>query len=161
MAVAGSWAALAAFVAVNFAAASSGAIFKPGLWYEGLSKPSWTPPNWAFPVVWATLFCMIAASGWLVWRAAGWSAWPAFAAYGANLALNAGWSALFLGRRRLDWALVDAVALLASIGLVMALFAPISPLAAALLIPYFLWVAVANLLNLRMLQLNGATGAGA
>jgi tryptophan-rich sensory protein len=24
-------------------------------WYAALEKPSWTPPNWAFPVVWNVL----------------------------------------------------------------------------------------------------------
>ena len=43
--------ALGVFVLVNFAAASSGAFFRPGAWYAGLAKPSWTPPNLAFPVV--------------------------------------------------------------------------------------------------------------
>ena len=43
---------LALFVLANLAAASSGAVFRPGAWYAALSKPPWTPPNWAFPVTW-------------------------------------------------------------------------------------------------------------
>jgi len=66
------------------AAAATGGIFKPGEWYDGLNKPWWTPPGWAFPVVWTILYCMIAYAGWLpvVWTIlycmiayAGWLVW--------------------------------------------------------------------------------------
>ncbi len=145
---------LTVFIGVNMAAASSGAVFKPGAWYEALRKPPWTPPNWAFPVVWAALFAANTAAGWLVWRAAGMEAWPALSLYAVSLIVNAGWSALFFGRQRMGWALLDAGVLWLSIVAVMAAFAPFSLLAAALLAPYAAWVAVAFALNLRLMQLN-------
>jgi len=145
-----------AFLAVNFAAASSGAIFKPGDWYEGLSKPPWTPPNWAFPTVWSVLFLMNTVAGWLIWEARGWDAGFAYAVYGTSLVVNAAWSALFFGMKRMDWSLVDVAGLWLSIVAVMAVFAPISPAAAALQIPYLLWVTLAGVLNVRMIQLNPA-----
>ncbi len=58
-------AGLAGFVVVAGIAASSGALFKPGRWYETLLKPGWTPPGWVFPVVWTPLYVAIAVSGWL------------------------------------------------------------------------------------------------
>lgn len=149
-----SWASLAAFVVVNFVAASSGAIFKPGAWYASLRKPVWTPPNWAFPVVWSSLFLLNAAAGWLVWEAAGSGAWPALAIYGVSLGLNAAWSALFFGARRMRWALVEVMFLWGSLATVIGAFAPISPTAAWLVAPYLAWVTVAAFLNLRMVQLN-------
>ena len=148
--------ALFAFFAANFLAASSGAIFKPGDWYAGLNKPGWTPPNWAFPVVWTTLFSMNAVAGWLVWRDAGPSAGVAWVAYGGGLVVNAMWSALFFGRRRMDLALVDNVALWLAVLAQIALFAPISPAAALLGVPYLLWVSLAGVLNWRMITLNRA-----
>jgi len=148
--------ALGAFVLVNFAAATSGAVFKPGAWYEGLAKPRWTPPNLAFPIVWTTLFLMNAVSGWLVWEKAGAAALPAFAVYALSLALNAGWSALFFGAKRMDAALVEVVLLFASIAAVAALFLPHSPAAAALQLPYLAWVGVASFLNYRLLRMNAA-----
>ena len=48
------------FIVIVLLAASSGAIFKPGEWYENLCKPSWTPPKWAFPAVWSILYIFIA-----------------------------------------------------------------------------------------------------
>lgn len=151
------WIALGAFVALNFAAASSGGAFRPGAWYASLAKPKWTPPNWAFPLVWLTIFALNTFAGWLVWSAMGAASLPALAVYVASLAINAAWSWLFFGRRRMDLALIDVTALWLSIVIVIAMFAPISQLAALLLAPYLLWVTVAGFLNLRMIQLNRGT----
>ena len=59
---------LVGFVGACFLAAMTGAMFRPGDWYERLAKPSWRPPNWVFPPAWAVLYLTIAVSGWLVWR---------------------------------------------------------------------------------------------
>lgn len=148
---------LIAFFAANFVAASSGAIFKPGAWYLGLKKPVWTPPNFAFPLVWSALYSANAVSGWLVFEAAGWGAGPALSLYGASLLLNAGWSAVFFGAKRLDWGMAEVVLLWLSIAAVLLAFAPFSALAAWLQVPYLAWVTVAAL-NLRLLQMNGPRG---
>lgn len=152
--------ALAVSAAVAMAAASTGAIFRPGDWYERLEKPSWTPPNWAFPVVWSALYLAMAVSAWLVWKAAGPAALLPLAAYGLHLLLNAGWSWIFFGLRRLDLAMAELVVFWASILGVILLFAEISRPAAWLLVPYIAWVTIAGLLNGRLLALNGPRGLG-
>lgn len=152
--------ALAIFFLLSFSAASTGAVFRPGPWYSSLRKPGWTPPNWAFPVVWSVLFCAIAVSGWLVWEAAGLTAWPALALFALHLIVNAAWSFLFFGIKRLDWAMGEVIALWLMIAALIAAFATYSTLAALLLAPYLVWVTVAGALNWRLLQLNGARGAG-
>jgi benzodiazapine receptor len=146
-----------AFAALVFAAASTGAIFKPGAWYDSLSKPSWTPPPWAFPVVWTILYCMIAAAGWLVWQAQGFGL--AIVLWGAQLVLNAAWSWLFFGRRRMDLGFVDVCAMFVVILGFMALALPVSPLAAALFLPYAVWTATAATLNWQVWSLNPGAGA--
>ncbi|NBU28738.1 MAG: tryptophan-rich sensory protein [Caulobacteraceae bacterium] len=151
--------ALAVCLGVCFAAASSGAAFRPGAWYAALRKPGWTPPNWAFPVVWSVLFCAMAVSVWRVWETAGLTAWPALLLFAVHLAVNALWSFLFFGLRRLDWAMGEVVGLWLIIAAVIAVFAQISLFAALLLAPYLAWVTVAAFLNLRLLQLNGGRGA--
>ncbi|MEM9670308.1 MAG: TspO/MBR family protein [Pseudomonadota bacterium] len=155
-----SWMIIGAFALANFTAASSGGIFKPGDWYESLTKPSWVPPNWAFPVVWAALFAMNTAAGVIVWDAMGDAAgsrnWMPFIIYGVSLAINAGWSAFFFGMKRMDLAFGDVVLLWLSLAAQIVVFAPISLLAAALTLPYLAWVTLAGALNIRMIQLNAS-----
>ncbi|RYC31603.1 tryptophan-rich sensory protein [Lichenibacterium minor] len=145
--------ALAGFLAVSFAAAASGAIFKPDDWYGTLRKPGWTPKPWVFPVVWTPLYIMIAVAGWLAWRQAGLVALP-FAFYAAQMVLNAAWSAAFFGLRRPDLAFADLVLLWLSIFGTILAFAPLSATAAWLLAPYLLWVTIAGALNLSVWRLN-------
>jgi translocator protein len=147
--------ALAGFLGVNFAAAASGAVFRPGAWYRDLAKPSWNPPDWLFPIAWAALYLMIAIAGWLVWRKAGFSGGAfALGLYLLQLALNAGWSWLFFGLRRMDWALAECLALWLVIAATIAAFAPISATAAWLMVPYLAWVGFASFLNFTILRLN-------
>lgn len=146
---------LLGFAAVCTLAATSGAVFRPGAWYKALRKPPWNPPDWLFPIAWTVLYAMIAVSGWLVWRTAGFAgaALP-LAVYGLQLVLNAGWSALFFGLRRPDWALYEVILLWASILGCVVLFAPINADAAWLMVPYLLWVSFAAVLNLAIVRRN-------
>lgn len=148
--------ALAGFGLAAAAAASSGVVFKPGAWYQTLRKPGWTPRPWVFPAVWTPLYGMIAVSGWLAWREAGLLVLP-FAAYAVQLALNAGWSAVFFGLRRPDLALGEIVLLWLSILATILGFAPLSAAAAWLLVPYLAWVTVAGALNATVWRLNADT----
>jgi len=142
------WTAILGLVgsfAACFAAASMGAVFKPGEWYKGLRKPSWNPPNWAFPLAWSALYLMIGTAGWLVWRADGFGLPLAF--WGVQLFFNALWSIVFFGLRRLGWCLVEAWFLWSSILACVILFAPVSATAAWLMVPYLAWVSFAVALN--------------
>ncbi len=134
-----------------FAAAATGGLFKPGVWYDGLNKPVWTPPSWAFPVVWTILYCMIAYAGWLVWNL---DATLSIALWICQLLVNGFWSYLFFGAKNMKAGMVDVVLLWALIAAFIIVTYPISQLAAILFMPYLLWVSIASLLNLRMIQLN-------
>lgn len=137
--------AAAIFVALVVATALTAAIYKPGDWYETLDKPGWTPPNRAFPVVWAALYGLIAWAGWLVWIEAGFGI--PLALWTAQLAFNAKWSWLFFGLRRMDYAFIDVCMLFVTVVAFIAAALPVSPLAAALFLPYAAWVALAATLN--------------
>ena len=143
---------LAVFFVLVVATASSGVFFKPGEWYRKLRKPAWTPPNWVFGPVWSVLYIMIAIAGWLVWR----DGQPGLALglWVAQLLLNAGWSGLFFGMRRMDLALYDvALMWLIVAGFIIAA-AGISAVAAWLFVPYLIWVTIAGTLNWSVLRLN-------
>ncbi|QLF68506.1 tryptophan-rich sensory protein [Peteryoungia desertarenae] len=140
------------FTVIVLAAASSGALFKPGDWYAGLKKPSWTPPNWAFPVVWTLLYLMIGYAGWLVWQEGGWSMPLLF--WGIQIVVNAAWSWLFFGLRRMDLAFADVSVLwLSVVGFIVTAWSSV-PMASLLFIPYLLWVTTAAMLNHSVWRLN-------
>lgn len=144
--------ALLGFFGACFVAASTGARFRPGLWYAALRKPSWTPPDWLFPIAWAVLYTMIAVAGWLAWRRAGFG--PAIGIYAIQLLLNASWSAIFFGLRRIDWGMANVLLLWLAIAANIAAFAPIDARAAWLLAPYLVWVTFAAALNVSIWQRN-------
>lgn len=154
---------LLAFCAATVAAATTGAAFRPGDWYEGLSKPAWRPPNWLFGPAWAVFYATIAIAGWLVWRADGlFGAALPLALWCVQLALNAAWSWFFFGLRRMDLAFVDVVLLWFAIAGTILSFAPVHAGAALLLVPYLAWVTFAAALNLAIWRRNlAATGRGA
>ena len=128
---------LIAFGAASFGAAATGAIFRPGDWYKQLDKPRWRPPDWLFAPVWTVLYVLIALSGWLVWREAGFAgaALP-LGVYALQLLLNAAWTPIFFGLHRPGLALVEILILWGSIVATMAMFHPVSAAAAWLLVPY-------------------------
>lgn len=144
------------FIGVNVVAASSGALFPPDDWYARLRKPSWNPPNWLFAPVWSILYLMIAVAGWLVWReAGGWAgAQVAMILYGVQLVLNAAWSGIFFGMKRIGLALAEGLVLLAAVLACMVVFFSIDPLAGWLFVPYALWVSFAMVLTGTLLRLN-------
>jgi len=115
---------LGVFILLVFAAASTGAVFKPGEWYETLDKPGWTPPNWLFPIAWAVLYLLIALAGWYVWKADGLGL--AVMVWGVQLVLNAAWSYFMFGARRIDLAMYDVAGMLISIIAFMMLAWPLS-----------------------------------
>ena len=140
------------FIVLVVIAAASGAMFMPGPWYEALNKPSWTPPNWLFPVAWTILYLMIAIAGWLAWKAEGTGA--AVAIWGVGLIFNALWSYLMFGRHDIFGALVDVTALWLAIAAFIAATWNIEPRAAYLFMPYLAWASFAGALNFAVWRLN-------
>lgn len=139
------------FLGLVMAAASSGMLFKPGEWYRRLKKPNWTPPDIAFPIVWTVLYLMIAVAGWLVWRE---QSVAALIFWGLQLILNALWSYLFFGQRRMDLALADVSLLWLSVAAFIVIAWPLSTTAALLFVPYLLWVSIAANLNRAVRKMN-------
>lgn len=150
---------LLGFFAACFLAALTGALFRPGDWYERLAKPSWRPPNRLFAPVWSILHLMIAVSGWLVWLESGFggAALP-LVIYALQLLFNAAWTPLVFGLHRLDLGFFDIVLVWLLIIATTLLFYPIHAGAAALLIPYLGWVTFAAALNFIVWRLNPSVG---
>jgi translocator protein len=143
---------LGVFLAVTAAAAMSGGFFGPGPWYLTLKKPWWTPPGWAFPLVWTVLYVMIAVAGAKVWQMQGMGL--LIVIWAVQLILNAAWSYIMFGRKQIGWALVDAGGMWIAIAAFSILAWPVNQTASLLFMPYLLWVTIAFALNLRILQMN-------
>ena len=146
-------------IALCFAAAALGSLATSSAvgsdWFTQLNKPSFNPPNWIFGPVWSLLYLMMAIAAWQVWKVAGWaSSKLALGWFGFHLLLNISWSVLFFGLRQPGWAAIEIVFLWISIAVCIALFYRHSKLAAALLVPYFLWVSFASFLNYSIWSLN-------
>ena len=127
----------------------------PGTWYAELAKPAWNPPNWIFAPVWTFLYILMGVAAWVCWLRAGWERGrAALAVFVLQLVLNFTWSWIFFGTHRMGWALVEIVILWSAILLTILLFARKSVTAAALLVPYLLWVTFAAVLNAALWHLN-------
>lgn len=149
----GSMLALACFGAAVAGAAVAGSLFTPRAgrtkaWYDALDKPPFTPPKWAFPVAWTTLYAMIAASGYRVWRGADSAARTrALTLWHTQLGLNAVWSPIFFGAKKPEVALGDIGLLIPTIALYANEARRVDATAAWLMAPYLGWVSFATALN--------------
>ncbi|NOD91963.1 sensory protein TspO [Ruegeria sp. HKCCD4884] len=143
------------FFAACAAAGATGGMFPPGQWYRDLRKPSWTPPNWLFPVAWTTLYvCM----SWAGARAAvAGDASLALALWGLQIAINTLWTPVFFGLRRLRAGMVVLSALWVAVAATMLALWSVDTWAGVLFVPYLAWVSVAAALNWSVLQLNPET----
>lgn len=127
-----------------------------GPWYYGLRKPSWQPPDWLFGPAWTVIFALAALSGVLYW----WRAEDRDArlqllcGFAINAFLNTFWSLLFFRLERPDWALYEVGFLWLSIVALIVISRRKSGTAAALLIPYLLWVTFASVLNWTIVAMN-------
>jgi tryptophan-rich sensory protein len=140
------------FIVLVAAASYAGMTYMPGPFYAALQKPTWTPPDQVFPVVWTALYVMIALAGWIAWRAQGFG--PLLWLWLLQLLLNAAWPYLMFGEKQVGHAFIDIVALWLSIAAFIAVAWPVRRTAALLFVPYLLWVTLAAALNFEIWRLN-------
>jgi len=135
-----------------FLAAITGAFFRPGPWYEALSKPAWTPPGIVFPVAWNILYFLMAVTLYFLWKDIK-ERKIAFILFWIILAFNALWSPVFLGMHEI---LAGLAILLVMVFCQFLLLWRVkkSSLLTILNIPYFLWLSFAMALNAEILRLS-------
>lgn len=123
-------------------------------WYEGLIRPSWTPPNWLFGPVWSLLYIMMSVSVWLVYRSKNGKKTSCYTLFGLQLFFNFLWTILFFRLQNPLLALIDILLLDFFLVLTITVFYKKSKLAALLLLPYLFWVLYASTLNVGIYILN-------
>jgi benzodiazapine receptor len=124
-------------------------------WYEELKRPPLTPPNWIFGPVWTIIYLMIASSLYLYLRTKPKQHPEATVILLViHLISNFIWTALFFSLQSPLLALLDIFILDLSLAALIVLFQKTKRIAAALLLPYGLWVGFATYLNLGFFLLN-------
>lgn len=146
------WKVLAASFALVFFAAFLGSVLTSpsanSQWYDSI-KPSITPPNFVFPIVWNVIFFLVALSLYISWTSAKNkdAKKPIAIVFGVNLLLNVLWSFLFFAKQNPFGAFFDLIALWLTIAAMIFTVYRINKTSSYLLIPYLLWVSFAGVLN--------------
>jgi benzodiazapine receptor len=123
-------------------------------WYVTLNKPFFNPPSWLFGPVWITLYFLMGISLYLIWNNVDKDTKSARIVFFVQLGLNTLWSLLFFGLKSPFLAFIEIIVLWLFILLNILFFYQKSKAASYLLIPYFVWVSFASVLNFSIFYLN-------
>lgn len=146
---------MAGWIGISLLAGVAGVWFDPGIWYQNIVKPAWTPPDIVFPIVWPLLYICMGIAAWIVWKKYGFAgASRELQWFGLQLTLNAAWSVIFFGAHDIGTALSEILLLWNAILFTLMLFWRRSRIAGILLIPYLVWVSFASVLNFAIWRLN-------
>jgi tryptophan-rich sensory protein len=120
------------------------------VWYDGLIKPSWTPPGSTIGIIWTILYPMIAISFIYVMINAfkGKLSWSIGIVFIINLIANLLFSPIFFGMKNIPLATIDILVVWGTIIAQFFLMWPVSKGIAILQIPYFIWVTTASTIQL-------------
>ncbi|MFZ2220273.1 MAG: TspO/MBR family protein [Rhodoferax sp.] len=147
------------FFGLTFLTAALGALASSSApsFYGALELPRWAPPAAVFGPVWTFLYAVMAIAAWLVWRhrhmVQGNSG---LVLYTVALVPNVLWSWLFFDQHWGMWALIDIGVLWALVGLTVRVFWRVRPLFGLLMVPLWVWVSFAAVLNATLWQANPA-----
>ena len=138
---------------ITYLVAGLGSIFTStktsSSWYQSI-KPSITPPNWVFPIVWNILFFLIAYSMYLAFTNTKdkTEKKKILSLFGANFLFNILWSILYFGFESPIVGFIDLIILWIFTFILILRLKPLNKPASLLLVPYLLWLTFAGLLNL-------------
>ena len=120
-----------------------------------VKRPSWTPPGFAFPIIWITISLLRAASSTLVWRACGRTLFSApLLALVLHLCVGDTWNCVTNIEQRLGVSAVGVLAVLASVYTAVAVYYKTTPLAGLLLAPSACWITIASVLTWTIWSIN-------
>ncbi|GAA4227080.1 tryptophan-rich sensory protein [Sagittula marina] len=146
------WILFGIFLASCLAVGATGGLFPPGSWYDRLAKPSWTPPNWLFPVAWTTLYLCMSFAGARAAMAP--DNVVALALWSLQIALNGLWTPVFFGLHRMKAGLIVLSGLWIAVAACLVALWEVDQIAGMLFAPYLTWVTVAWALNFSVWRLN-------
>lgn len=126
------------------------------LWYAGLVKPFFSPPNYLFGPVWTIIYALMGIS---IFRILEYGIKKKNVRVAVNLFLiqlflNGIWTPIFFGAKQLLFAFIVIVFMWIYILKTIKAFSKIDKISAYLLYPYIAWVSFATLLNFSIWFLN-------
>lgn len=154
--------AILTVIAIELLGGASGWVSNSGFgnsWFDGLQKPFFMPPGWAFGLVWPILYALLGVALAMV------LAEPssdrrrlALILFFAQLALNFVWSPIFFALH--DIALAKWVIFLMAVLAAAAAgqFLRIRKAAGLLMVPYLAWLVFAATLNITIEAMNPGAG---
>ena len=125
-------------------------------WYNALNKPFFAPPNWMFAPLWVILYFLMGIAGYLIWKSvkSNPKARIALILFTLQLMLNFSWTAIFFGQRLAVGGLVVISMLWVVLLATIIAFYRVAWRPAVLLMPYFIWVIFAMVVNIYIVLLN-------
>jgi tryptophan-rich sensory protein len=152
------WAVLVAFIVVCIGMGALSSLAQTPQsrdWYDALTLPAATPPDWAFPVAWNLIYVLMAVAGWLVWRRREQpGATPALILFAAQLGANVLWVPAFFGLQSVVLGFYAIVPVLIGVAACTVAVFRVSRPAGLLFLPYLGWVTFAAWIAWRTMQLN-------
>jgi tryptophan-rich sensory protein len=140
------------YLAICAVPAAAGLLFQPGVWYRDLDKPTWTPPDKLFPVIWAVLYVLMSLA------AARVATQPdsalALGLWSLQITVSTLWSAVFFGLHRIRTGAAIIAILWAAVLATTLVFLDHDVAAALMMLPYLAWGSFALALNVSVMRRN-------
>ena len=140
------------YLAICAVPAAAGLLFQPGNWYRRLDKPTWTPPDRLFPIIWAVLYILMSlAAARVAERPAN---DLALGLWAMQITISTLWSAVFFGLHRIRTGSVIIALLWVAVLATTLAFLRHDIWAAIMMVPYLAWGTFALALNVSVMRRN-------
>ena len=154
--------ALVCVVAIELLGGLSGWLSNSGYgngWFDGLDKPNFMPPGWAFGVVWPILYALLGiAVAMILAEPPSPRRKTALTLFFIQLALNFAWSPIFFAGHDIRLASIVIFAMASLAAAAAGQFVRIRTIAGVLMVPYLAWLIFAATLNSTIGNLNPGAG---
>jgi tryptophan-rich sensory protein len=154
--------ALVCVIAIELLGGASGWLSNSGYgngWFDGLDKPSFMPPGYAFGIVWPILYALLGISlAMVLAEPASDRRRAALILFFVQLVLNFAWSPIFFAAHDIALAKWVIFAMAALAAAAAGQFMRIRKAAGLLMIPYLAWLVFAATLNSAIENLNPGAG---
>ena len=122
-------------------------------WYSTIVKPSYTPPDWIFAPMWVSLYLLMGYATWLMWSTRK-NTQKVLNIYIIHLVFNASWSITFFAFHQILVSLIIIGLIIFFVVFLVKLYYQINKISAFLMLPYFVWLCFAFVLNYSIFTLN-------